>query len=210
METITGEQNYKVYQITNSINNKVYVGITKRDPEERWNNGKGYSYNKHFYNSIMKYGWINFNKEILKENLTEDQAKLYESFLISTQDSTNQNKGYNKATYSSSTGTTSNRFKVLDDETKDKISNKRTGNTLSPKRYKRLKQTHKHIRGSREIQKFNKKGILLDTYSSVGEAARANSLTKQNVSQAALGKQFSAGGFIFKFPDLEITERNYK
>jgi hypothetical protein len=206
----TIENNHKVYQITNNTNGKVYIGITKKNPEQRWNNGKGYFYNKHFYNSITKFGWDNFKKEVLKENLSEEQAKLYESFLISTQDSTNPKNGYNRATYSSSTGVTTNRFRVLPDEIKKKISINRTGKTLSPKRYKRLVKTHKQIKSCREIQKFNKNGILLDTYCSVSEAARANSLTKQNVSQAALGKQFSAGGFLFKFADLELSERNYK
>lgn len=36
-------------------NKKRYIGITCRKPEYRWNYGKGYIENKHFYNAILKY-----------------------------------------------------------------------------------------------------------------------------------------------------------
>lgn len=48
------------------INNKKYVGITRK----RWANGKGYRDNIHFNNAILKYGWDNFDKQILYEGLT--------------------------------------------------------------------------------------------------------------------------------------------
>ena len=51
--------NFKVY-IHTSPNGKVYIGITSRDAEKRWNNGHNYKPNKHFYSAIQKYGkvWI--------------------------------------------------------------------------------------------------------------------------------------------------------
>lgn len=48
-----------------SPSNKRYIGITSQKPEIRWANGKGYSYNKHFYRAIQKYGWDNFEHRIL-------------------------------------------------------------------------------------------------------------------------------------------------
>lgn len=53
-----------------------YIGQTCRaeDPNLRWQNGKGYSKNKKFYNAIKKHGWENFSHEILAEVNTPQEA----------------------------------------------------------------------------------------------------------------------------------------
>ena len=53
-----------------SPSNKYYVGITSKTPEERWRNGFGYYTQSYFYNAIQKYGWDNFQHEIISENLS--------------------------------------------------------------------------------------------------------------------------------------------
>ena len=88
---------YTVYRhITPS--NKVYIGITKQKPEQRWNNGNGYKNNKHFYRAILKYGWENIKHEIVENGLTKKQACAKEIELIAKYDSTNPDKGYNNST----------------------------------------------------------------------------------------------------------------
>jgi len=52
--------NYKIYIHINKVNGKMYVGITKQTPEDRWKNGTGYDTSPKFYNAIKKYGWENF------------------------------------------------------------------------------------------------------------------------------------------------------
>lgn len=76
-------------------NGKRYYGITSQKPNDRWKNGKGYEYNKHFYNAINKYGWNNIEHTVLFNDLTEDEAKLLEQCYIVLYDTTNPNKGYN-------------------------------------------------------------------------------------------------------------------
>lgn len=195
------QETYSVYQITNLINDKKYIGITSQAPERRWNNGNGYKYNKHFSNSINKYGWKNFKKEVVNKNLSRDTALLYEAYLISLNNTTNPKQGYNTSLFSSSLGSGSNKYRIVNSEIKTKISDSRTGSKLNTKRYKHLVETHRGVHSAREIYKFNKNNILLDTYPSICEAARKNNLTKQNISQAALGKQYSAGGYIWRFKD---------
>lgn len=88
--------NYVVYKHT-SPNGKVYIGITMKKPIYRWNNGKGYIKNKHFYNAILKYGWDNIQHEIISSNLSKEEACKLEQNLIAKCDSTNREKGYNKS-----------------------------------------------------------------------------------------------------------------
>ena len=78
-------KNYCVYKHTNKINGKVYIGLTGRKPEYRWDNGKGYYKNgqSKMYNAIQKYGWENVKHEIVFENLTKKDACLKEQELIS-------------------------------------------------------------------------------------------------------------------------------
>ena len=88
------ENNYCVYKHT-SPSNKIYIGITSKKPEHRWNNGKSYLGNKHFANAIQKYGWDNFKHEILFENLTKEEACQKEIELIAFYKSNQPEFGYN-------------------------------------------------------------------------------------------------------------------
>lgn len=78
-----------------SPSNKYYIGITSQKPNGRWRNGKGYKSNKYFTNAINKYGWDNFQHEIIANNLTEQEAKNFEKILISKLQSNNSKFGYN-------------------------------------------------------------------------------------------------------------------
>lgn len=85
---------YCVYKHT-APNGKVYIGITKRKPKKRWECGKGYKCNHHFYSAIQKYGWENFSHEILLSGLTKEQAEKDEIRLIKEYQSANPSHGYN-------------------------------------------------------------------------------------------------------------------
>ena len=78
-----GRENYIVYVHTNNTNGKRYVGITSQNPTRRWRKGNGYIENEHFYRAIQRYGWDNFTHEIVKTNLTKDDACALEKALIS-------------------------------------------------------------------------------------------------------------------------------
>ena len=85
--------NYSVY-VHISPSNKYYVGITKLKPSQRWGkNGCGYK-KQGFYNAIQKYGWDNFEHEIIAEHLTEEEACNMEIALIKALNSDGEN-GYN-------------------------------------------------------------------------------------------------------------------
>lgn len=112
---------YIVYQHKNKINGKIYIGITSRKPEERWgSNGCNYKTSPHFYSAIQKYGWDNFEHNILFTNLTKEQACLKEQELIKEFNSMNREYGYNS--------TSGGEIFTMNEETKQKISQSMMGN----------------------------------------------------------------------------------
>lgn len=113
---------YIVYQHKNKINGKIYIGITSRVPEKRWGrNGSNYKTSPYFYNAIQKYGWDNFEHNILYTNLTKEQACQKEQELIQYFHSMDRKFGYNS--------TSGGEIFIMNSETKNKISNKLKGNT---------------------------------------------------------------------------------
>ena len=87
---------YCVYKHT-SPSGKVYIGITSRNVNKRWQRGKGYLYsnNMHFYNAIMKYGWDNFTHEVIETGLTKEEAEHKEVMLIEHYKANDPRYGYN-------------------------------------------------------------------------------------------------------------------
>ena len=93
------ENNYTIYCHLNKINNKRYIGQTKQSVQKRWGkNGSEYT-KKHpntlFARAINKYGWNNFEHQILFEHLNKDEANQKEIELIAFYQSNNPNFGYN-------------------------------------------------------------------------------------------------------------------
>lgn len=89
---------YTVYKHT-TPSGKVYIGITRRKPEQRWDNGNGYKNNEHFYRAILKFGWENIKHEIIcQAPMSAAQAGAIEKSFIHLYDSTNPDKGYNNST----------------------------------------------------------------------------------------------------------------
>lgn len=88
------EKIYCVYKHT-SPSGKVYIGITCQKPEKRWNNGNGYKHNEYFWRAIQKYGWDNFEHEILFSDLSKEEAQVKEKNLINKYKSNIPEFGYN-------------------------------------------------------------------------------------------------------------------
>ena len=89
--------NYTVYIHTNRANGFKYVGITSKKPESRWQSGHGYRKQTVFWNAIVKYGWDNFDHEIIASNVSAEKAWELEQELIAEYNTTDRNHGYNRS-----------------------------------------------------------------------------------------------------------------
>ena len=84
-----------IYKITNTVNNKIYIGQTKRNPKDRWDEYKRSPHNEHLKNSFNKYGIESFIFEIIDTAESHEELNTKEKYYISKYDSTNVDKGYN-------------------------------------------------------------------------------------------------------------------
>ena len=103
-----GHVDHIIYRITNTLNNKVYIGQTIKTFNERYdakNNEiaieRVYRYyvnntpNKHLFNSMNLYGLDVFKVDILKRGLTIEELNYWEEFYIALYNSTDNRYGYN-------------------------------------------------------------------------------------------------------------------
>lgn len=115
-----------VYMHINKINDKKYIGITSKHPEQRWKNGSNYRKDSQpvFYRAIQKYTWDGFHHIIIATGLNENEAKQMEVELIALYKTNccrynNPDFGYNMTD-----GGDGSAGHILSDETKEKIREK--------------------------------------------------------------------------------------
>ena len=92
--TLYNSELYLVYKHTDP-EGRGYIGITRNLPNTRWNEGAGYEKQSKFYRAIQKYGWINFEHEILAAGLNEKEALEIENQMIIQYRSYDEKYGYN-------------------------------------------------------------------------------------------------------------------
>lgn len=220
---------YCVYRHT-SPNGKVYIGITSKNPKERWANGHGYVHNPYFYRAIKKYGWENIKHEVLYEGLTEGQANIIEQMMISAHKSTNTKKGYN---ISLGGGVMTGR--KHSDSAKIKMSEKAKGRKvwceglrLSDEHRQHLSDSHKGIKQSEQTKekrakklkghrvnkraleksviKMSLSGEYIKTYESLTQAAEdigKHQGAVSHISECCRGRRRQYLGFTWKYGGKE-------
>ena len=160
MEDRIEDRHYCIYVHT-SPSGKMYVGQTGTSLKHRWRNGAGYLYKYKdrdeykqpaFAHAILKYGWENFEHEIIASNLTKKEADKFEKLLIEKLDTMNPNYGYNCVG-----GGNSGNFS---EETRRKISESNKGEKHhmygkhhSEETKRKISESHKGLKPSDETRK---------------------------------------------------------
>lgn len=88
---------YILYEHRNKINGKRYIGITNNKMQRWYGRGKHYAGCPYFYAAIQKYGWDNFEHNILIYDLTREEASRLEKHYIATFRTREKAFGYNLA-----------------------------------------------------------------------------------------------------------------
>ena len=199
-----------VYKHT-SPSGKVYIGITHyKNPEKRWQNGKGYKKNLYFTNAINKYGWDNFQHEILYSGISESDAKKIEISLIKkykefgiAYNITDGGDGVLGIIRTISTATKkkmsdSAKGRKLSQRTKDKLSAIRKGKKHSKEWNGNISKSHLGV-GSKPVLQFSLSGELMAEYTSLTNAEISTGINNGHISKCCKGIRKTAGGFIWKY-----------
>ena len=221
MSNMIENDNYCVYVHT-SPSGKRYVGQTGMKPERRW--GKDGSYylkkknngeyvQRYFAHAILKYGWDNFDHEIIASNLTKEEADNFEKILIDKLNTRNHQYGYN-IREGGSHGKLSeetrrklselNKGKTASEEARKKMSESRKGRTLSDKARKALEKSHE----GRKITQYSLQGEFIKIWKSISEAGRCLNIDASSIAKCCKEHYRNAGGFIWKYFEDKLTEED--
>lgn len=85
---------YVIYEHV-SPSGKRYIGQTCQRLNRRWRNGHGYANNKYFHRAILKYGWNNFEHNVICECETLEESNRVEAELIAKYKTNDPMYGYN-------------------------------------------------------------------------------------------------------------------
>lgn len=189
------EKKYKIYKYT-SPSNKIYIGQTCRSLRQRSYGGEGYCHSTYFYNAIKKYGMENFSCEILKDNLTLEEANYWETYYIDFYKSNNREYGYNicsggnnhtlsEEAKKNSSIRMKNNNPMKNPEVAKRVRNKNKGRKLSEETRKNISNGHK------------KKILCIDTgqiFESRQAAAEFYGVDPSNIGRAATGEFKTSAG----------------
>ena len=170
------ERIYKIYLLV-FPNSDVYIGQTFKSLTERWDAGYGYKIGSRIGDAIAKYGWDNVEKKLLHDNLTLEEADMWESIEIENYGGVNN----------------------------PKVLNEQSGGRKGFKNSEYIKQRvangvnrfyNEHPEVLTQVDQYSYDfTTFLGTYNSVAEASRITGVDPCHISACLTLNRISAGGF---------------
>lgn len=198
-------KSFTVYCHTNKINGKKYIGITGMKPAERWGvDGRGYG-KQVFAKAIKKYGWNNYEHEILYSNLSREQAMQKEIDLISEYETTNNLYGYNMTSGGQHCMPSEDARRNM---SKGKIGNKNnSGNKASENTKKKMSDAQRGERNhnARKVVQLDTNGELVKIYNTLMEASKDIKVHVSSICDALKGRSKTSGGFKWIYQDTYFS-----
>ena len=208
-----------IYQITNDINGKIYIGKTERSVEERWqehqrNRDKESCKDRPLYRAMNKYGIEHFHIEVLEETDTPEERETYwieqkQSFKYGY-NATIGGDGKKYIDYDLVVATYQNLKSVRDTAKALHIHEDSVHNILIAKNIKILSSSEVlKAKYSKPVNMFTLQNEYIQSFPSTIEAARymkENNLTncklttiKQHIAEVCKGRRKTAAKFIWKY-----------
>lgn len=183
---------YCVYIHTNKVNGKKYVGQTIHGdhPKKRWVNGLGYQLQTYFWRAIKKYGWDNFDHEVIASRLTKEEADNFEKILIKLLNTTDRSFGYNISL--GEDGTCG--VKPTDEQIQKRKNTMRK--YFDDPAYI---QMMRDVANKKSVWQFSANGDFIQSYPSSKEAERQTGILSGTICACALKRTPSAGGYIWTY-----------
>jgi group I intron endonuclease len=199
-ENMEDESNHYCVYMHISPSGKKYIGITKQNPQKRWQNGYGYL-NKntdgtfkqpYMARAVLKY--TNWNDDwkhlILMKDITETQAKEAEIMLIKEYKTCDTNYGYNITS-----GGDGMHNWAPSDETKQKISNTLKGK-MSGENHPMYGKHHSNESKQKMADKSNERWRDATEREKASEIAKhrfENAAEREKISKARIDKNIAKG-----------------
>ena len=179
-----------IYKITNKFNNKVYVGQTNRNVQERWKSHCNRKDSRSAITSaITKYGKQNFILEILEE-VSTNKLDSRERFWI---------KKYNSiAPFGYNLCAGGNKHKKASKQLRKKLSLAKLGKKYSKRKQGSGDNISKGL-GCLEFEVKTNNGKFIGKWFNRSACARSLNLRVEKISACLYGKRLQHKGYIFSF-----------
>lgn len=209
---------WTVYIHINKCNNKVYVGITSKSVYIRWGkNGKNYNRNPYFWKAIQKYGWDNFEHEIIAEHLTEKEAKNFETTLINKLNSNSSEFGYNLT--NGGDGVTGYKHTEETKKLLRELNKKRDlsnfvystlGKPLTDEHKQKIsvscKISCKNNGAAKKVIQYSLDGKYIKLWDSIVEASEFLGINFRLIADCCRGEHYRAGNYMWRFANGDICD----
>lgn len=218
-----------IYIIRNNVNNKVYIGKTRRTVEIRWRqhiNSVHYKamQNIHFYKALQKYGVNNFYVETLEHITSNDKSDLIknlnelEKYYIQKYDSF-------KNGYNSTLGGDGGSGRIVSKEERRKLSEFKKGKPHSKEHVKKSALGHKGLVISKDtkdkiknahitpILQYSIDGTFIKEWESIKSATDGMGLkSTASIRRCLSGKSKQSSGYVWKYkyqtaPNKKLQKR---
>ena len=195
------DNKYIIYKYI-SPSGKIYIGQTCRTIFKRaGSNGTEYKGSPHFYQAIQKYGLDNFRIDLLKWELTAEEADYWEIYYINAYQSNNKEYGYNILPGGSG-------FKYTE-LFKDKVIERMKNNNpmFNPEVCKKVHDKQRGVPRTEQARRntaegHKKKVQCIETgtiYPSRNEAGQAVGVDGTNIGRACKGEFETSAGYHWRY-----------